>query len=256
TGAIPKELGGLSELQQLHLGSNQLTGLIPPELGNLAALTHLYLEGNQLSGEANSGRVEEPRRLSRFQHIGLALDGPPLPAVDIDNAIKILILPVVLGYADLASDLYTAVSYYQSYDYVLFGLGLVFAVGPAIILSAYFLSGVHWFRRVLVATQLGLLFEAIVTFNSASDYGGEYSPVLALVRVVEPLFESVPQLLLQLYAMLRLWAETSSSPSRLGWRVVSVCTSAASLAYAATDLSSVRREGLQCAGFTHPVHCP
>ncbi|CAN0298730.1 unnamed protein product, partial [Ectocarpus sp. 13 AM-2016] len=111
---------------------------------------------------------------------------------------KILIVPVVLGYADLASDLYTAVSYYEANDFVWFGLGLFFALGPAIIVSLFFLSGVGWFRRFLVATQLSLLAEAWKTVD-----GGDYSPVLALVRVVEPLFESVPQLLLQLYAMLR-----------------------------------------------------
>ncbi|CAN0374988.1 unnamed protein product, partial [Ectocarpus fasciculatus] len=123
-----------------------------------------------------------------------------------------------------------------------FGLGLFFALGPAVIVSLFFLSGVGWFRRFLVATQLSLLAEALKTVH-----GGDYSPVLALVRVVGPLFESVPQLLLQLYAMLRLWTETSSSSSRLAWRVVSVCISAASLAYAATDVSSVERL-LNCGG--------
>ncbi|CAN0350161.1 unnamed protein product, partial [Scytosiphon promiscuus] len=64
---------------------------------------------------------------------------------------------------------------------------------------------------------------------------------LALVRVIEPLFEAVPQLLLQLYAMLLLWSETSLSNSNLNGRVVSVCISAVSLAYAATDVSSVEK---------------
>ncbi|CAN0029523.1 unnamed protein product [Ectocarpus fasciculatus] len=47
--------------------------------------------------------------------------------------------------------------------------------------------------------------------------------------------------------MLRLWPETSSSFSRLAWRVVSVCISVGSLAYAATDVSSVERL-LTCGG--------
>ncbi|CAN0574203.1 unnamed protein product, partial [Laminaria digitata] len=42
-GSIPKELGGLSKLEELSLGHNELTGPIPPELGNLAALTYLDL---------------------------------------------------------------------------------------------------------------------------------------------------------------------------------------------------------------------
>jgi Leucine-rich repeat (LRR) protein len=50
SGAIPPELGGLSELQSLSLGNNQLSGGIPPELGDLSNLEYLYLTLNQLSG--------------------------------------------------------------------------------------------------------------------------------------------------------------------------------------------------------------
>lgn len=71
--------------------------------------------------------------------------------------------------------------------------------------------------------------------------GEAYSDILALVRVIEPLFESGPQLLLQLYALLLLWIETSSSISRLVWRVVSVCISSTSLAYSATDICCVEK---------------
>lgn len=169
--------------------------------------------------------------------IGLAVDGPPLPPVENeDHAKKILVLPVSLGYADLVSDIFTAVSYFEGNHPVWGGLGLAFALGPALITSIFFLSGFQWYRRVLVATHLSLIYEAWKTVDES--YNG-YSPVLALVRVVEPLFESVPQLLLQLYAMLTLWTETSLSRSRLVWRVGSVCISVASLAYAATDVSSV-----------------
>jgi hypothetical protein len=50
TGAIPPELGNLSNLRVLYLGSNQLTGPIPAELGNLTNLRELYVWGNQLTG--------------------------------------------------------------------------------------------------------------------------------------------------------------------------------------------------------------
>ena len=49
-GPIPRELGGLAELETLSLGNNELTGPIPAELGNLAHLDRLNLERNQLSG--------------------------------------------------------------------------------------------------------------------------------------------------------------------------------------------------------------
>ncbi len=166
------------------------------------------------------------------------MDGPPLPvAKNKDHATKIVVVPVLLGYADLASDVYTAVSYYRGNHPVWCGLGLAFALGPALITSVFFLPKLQWYRRVFVATQLSLIYEAWKTVDQY--YLDGYSPILALVRVVEPLFESVPQLLLQVYVMLTLWTETSSSRGRLVRRVGSVCISVASLAYAATDVSSV-----------------
>ncbi len=37
TGSIPAELGGLSSIQELYMGNNNLSGSIPSELGNLSA---------------------------------------------------------------------------------------------------------------------------------------------------------------------------------------------------------------------------
>ena len=50
TGNIPAELGNLSALEWLHLGSNQLTGPIPAALGSLRFLRVLGLQNNRLSG--------------------------------------------------------------------------------------------------------------------------------------------------------------------------------------------------------------
>ena len=47
---MPPELAGLTQLQWLNLGGNQLSGAIPPELAGLTQLQRLYLGGNQLSG--------------------------------------------------------------------------------------------------------------------------------------------------------------------------------------------------------------
>ena len=49
-GAIPTELGRLSELKRLALSRNQLTGTLPTWLGDLTHLEELTLWGNRLSG--------------------------------------------------------------------------------------------------------------------------------------------------------------------------------------------------------------
>ena len=50
SGWIPRELGGLENLQKLNLYSNALSGSIPRELGRLENLQKLYLNSNALSG--------------------------------------------------------------------------------------------------------------------------------------------------------------------------------------------------------------
>ncbi len=50
TGAIPPEIGCLTNVTYLHLGYNQLTGCIPSEIGQLTSLTTLWLGSNQLTG--------------------------------------------------------------------------------------------------------------------------------------------------------------------------------------------------------------
>ena len=50
TGAIPSEIGRLTNLEWLWLQDNQLTGEIPAELSNLANLEQLWLSHNQLTG--------------------------------------------------------------------------------------------------------------------------------------------------------------------------------------------------------------
>ena len=53
-GEIPPELGSLSNLQTLDIGSNRLSGEIPSELANLTDLRYLSTWNNDLSGEIPS----------------------------------------------------------------------------------------------------------------------------------------------------------------------------------------------------------
>ncbi|GAB2296889.1 hypothetical protein Dimus_030989 [Dionaea muscipula] len=53
-GDIPKELGGLVNLEQLDLSYNNLSGQIPPQLGGLKSLSILDLSRNCLQGQLPS----------------------------------------------------------------------------------------------------------------------------------------------------------------------------------------------------------
>ena len=69
-GALPRELGQLSDLRTLDLGNNSFSGPIPPELGDLHRLEQLRLAGNRISGEIprELGRLSELRTLDLWNN--------------------------------------------------------------------------------------------------------------------------------------------------------------------------------------------
>ena len=72
SGAIPGELGNLTNLEALSLIGNNLSGTIPRELSNLTNLEGLSLAANQLSGTI-------PRELGNLTNLQvLLLHGKPL----------------------------------------------------------------------------------------------------------------------------------------------------------------------------------
>ena len=69
SGAIPAELGNLSNLLLLGLGRNQLSGAIPSELGNLSNLVSITLAPNNFTGCIPSELRDIPS--NDFSNLGL-----------------------------------------------------------------------------------------------------------------------------------------------------------------------------------------
>ena len=70
TGRIPPELGQLRLLRDLSLAHNGLVGPIPPEIGNASSLRYLRLENNHLTGAI----PRELGRLTRLESLSLQLN--------------------------------------------------------------------------------------------------------------------------------------------------------------------------------------
>lgn len=130
---------------------------------------------------------------------------------------------LLLGYLDLASDL-AAVASYRSQQRYWFVVGLVFIFGPSLALGAALIRKESAKRGVAVMAQVGLLVEAYVSIAEE-----RYSHIMVALRVIGPLFESLPQLLLQTYILL-------VNREYLALRVFSVAVSTLSLAAATTGV--------------------
>ncbi|CAN0183636.1 unnamed protein product, partial [Ectocarpus fasciculatus] len=150
----------------------------------------------------------------------------PVPAY---KSWKGVAIQLVLGYADIGTDVLAVVSYYKAHHMWWFALGLIFIIGPALFAAIVLLRREWWLPRILVALHFGMLFEALVSWGRST-----YSPILASLRMMEPLYESVPQLMLQLYGLLLEW--DSEGAQWLPTRLLSIAFSCFSLAYATTGL--------------------
>ena len=75
TGAVPADLGRLSELTNLWLRDNRLSGQIPPSLGDLPNLQRVRIAGNDFTGCVPDGLLREPSWYSDAGELGLPACG-------------------------------------------------------------------------------------------------------------------------------------------------------------------------------------
>ena len=64
--SVPAEIGQLTSLRELDLGSNQLTS-VPAEIGQLTSLRELCLDGNQLT--SLPAAIRELRAAGCYVHL-------------------------------------------------------------------------------------------------------------------------------------------------------------------------------------------
>ena len=69
TGSIPKEIGNLTNLEQLGLHHNSFSGDIPIEMCNLTNLEFLFLSGNNLSCEMPNIDYDRNKVIQFFERL-------------------------------------------------------------------------------------------------------------------------------------------------------------------------------------------
>lgn len=147
-------------------------------------------------------------------------DGAPIPPW---KSKRSAMPALVIGYLDLFTDIAATFSYKDDEEWW-FVVGMTLVVGPALLAAVFVFGKLNWWRRAAIATQLGLIVESWISYKQES-----YSEVLVALRVLQPLYESLPQIMLQTYVILL-------SRRQLGVRLCSLVVSLLSLSYALTGV--------------------
>ena len=165
SGSIPQEIGELTALTVLNLNSNQLSGSIPPEIGQLKALTELWLSDNKELGGAlpvlPSGCTVD---VSGTHISTVAVKIKPLKT-SLDYFM--IIQYVILGYADLVTDILVIIELINS-DRIGMAVINLFFIVLGVVLGYWNSDRTAW-DLVLNVTQLSIFVDGIETLKQGKQ---------------------------------------------------------------------------------------
>lgn len=217
-GHLPPQVGHLSELTELILCDNKLTGWIPDSLSHCICLQHIDLKNNLLSGPI----PESIAKLARLSILDLEnnadMDGsmPAMRSVDCTvkiigtsiNAVTIktkdlngmqdyigIVIHVLLGYVDLATDILSLYTFYNLNNTNLFALNLAFIVYSLLLAVA-----TAWPKPIAMLYnffQISALIEGINTLRTGHQTDG-----LQQSKKVDAIVRAVPSMIIQLFSIL------------------------------------------------------
>ena len=217
-GHLPAQIGHLSEITELILCNNKLIGWIPDSLSHC-----IYLENIDLKNNLLSGPIPEPvAKLAHLRILDLEnnseMDGsmPAMRSVDCSvkiigtsiNAVTIktkdlggiqdyigIVIHVLLGYVDLATDILSLYTFYTLNNTDLFALNLAFIIYSLILAVA-----TAWPKPTAMLYnlfQISPLIEGIETLRTGHQTDG-----LQQSKKVDAICRGVPSMLIQLFSIL------------------------------------------------------
>ena len=213
SGTIPSELSHLSNLKGLYLDDNQLSGPIPSELSRLSNLKDFWLFNNtNLEGVVPVMPSGCDVNVSGTRVSSVAVKTKPLKTI-MDYIMTVLY--VVLGYADLVTDIIVIVQLISIGEDGLAAANIFFIVLGMFL--GYWNSKRTLLDLFLNVSQLSILVNGYLTLAQGKQTEG-----LVLSKKMDAIVRSMPSIILQLYTVLKDLGEYPKGSYAFNTFVVSI----------------------------------
>ena len=254
TGNIPVQIGHLSEVTELLLGNNSLTGWIPDALSHCVNLEVIDVSGNKLGGPIpepiaslaylkildlqNNASMEGSMPAMRSVDCTVKIQGTGINSVTIKtkplagvNDYAMVAIHIVLGYVDLATDCVSLYTFYSLNNTSLFALNLAF-IGYSFLLT----TATAWPNPKAMFYNFFQLQGAIEGFETLRT--GHQTEGLQASKKVDAICRAIPSMVIQLYSILAVIDELSSTNIAQLFASVLISLSGASFTLAQLDANS------------------